>query len=70
MSPTAQAVRPPSTSSVASDDPVPRGSNQIVRLNEERAVTKCANAGSSHMRSIGKSVGLYTRIVAGPSPTT
>jgi hypothetical protein len=70
MSVTTPSARRPSISSVASDAPVPRESNQMPRLNDANPSKKRTNAGSSHMRSIGKKNGLAARIVTGPLPTT
>ena len=70
MSVTTLSTRRPSISSVASDAPVPRESNQMLRLNDANPSKKRTNAGSSHMRSIGKNEGFATRTVTGPLPTT
>ena len=39
---------------VESDEPVPRGSNQMWRLNDDSPFRKRTNLGSSHIRSMGK----------------
>jgi hypothetical protein len=70
MSSTWLSIKRPSTGAIGSDDPIPRGSNQMWRLNDDSPLRKRTNRGSSHIRSTGKKVGLMTSTSGGPAPTT
>ena len=47
--------------------PIPRGSNQMWRLNDDSPLRNRANLGSSHIRSTGKNAGLVTSTSGGSS---
>jgi YVTN family beta-propeller protein len=67
MSSTTLSIRRPSTGAIGSDDPVPRGSNQMWRLNDDSPLR--TNLGSSDIKSTGRK-GLVANTSGGPVPTT
>jgi hypothetical protein len=70
MSSTMLSIRRPSTGAIGSDEPVPRESNQIWRLNDDSPLRNRTSLGSSHIRSMGKKFGLVASMSGGPVPTT
>jgi hypothetical protein len=60
----------PCTGAIGSDDPIPRWSNQMWRLNDDSPWRNRTNLGSSHIRSMGNKACLATNTSGGPAPTT
>ncbi len=53
---------------IASEEPTPRGSNQIWRLNDDSPLRNRTSLGSSHIRSMGNR-GMLASTSGGPVPT-